>query len=161
MRQDTASHQHDDDHVLAQTINQYRKSKGLHAIKTNLYLMEVAALHVKDLEENNPAKDGCNLHSWSKDKRWSSCCYRPNNDNEPCMWNKPREISLNTYRATGYEIAAWSSHTMTADYALKLWIESEGHHAVMVNRGLWGAVRWKSIGVAMSEHHAVVWFGEQ
>ena len=148
-------------HILAEIINEYRQSKGLRAVKLSPYLMEVAELHVQDLEMNNPAKDDCNLHSWSKNRRWTSCCYRPNNDNEPCMWNKPREISLNKYRANGYEIAAWSSHTMTPEYALNLWIKSDGHHAVILNKGLWGAAHWKSMGVAMSEHHAVVWFGEQ
>lgn len=146
---------------MTETINEYRESKGLHPIKENPYLMEVAELHVQDLEVHDPRSKGCNLHSWSKDKRWTACCYRPNNNDEPCMWNKPKEISLNKYRVNGYEISAWSSHTMTPEYALHLWIQSEDHHAVILNKGLWGAAHWKSIGVAMSEHHAVVWFGEQ
>ena len=148
-------------HILADTINEYRQSKGLYTVNPSPYLMQVAELHVQDLEDHKPRSKGCNLHSWSKNKRWTSCCYRPNNDNEPCMWSKPREISFNKYRANGYEIAAWSSQIMTPEYALHLWIQSEDHHAVMINKGHWGAVRWKSMGVAMSDHYAVVWFGEQ
>ena len=145
---------------LAETINAYRASMGLHKINISPFLTEVAELHVQDLEENDPARNGCNLHSWSKSKRWSSCCYRPNNDKESCMWDKPREISQGRYSGNGYEIAAWSSHPMTPQYALELWKKSKGHHDIIINSGPWSAVRWRSMGVAISAHHAVVWFGE-
>ena len=145
---------------LAETINEYRASKGLPRVAVSPLLNEVAQLHVEDLENNSPDRGECNMHSWSKSKQWSSCCYTDNHSNVSCMWDKPREITNNRYSGNGYEIAAWSSNTITPSYALDLWKKSKGHHDVILNRGIWNRATWRSIGVAMSDHYAVVWFGE-
>ncbi len=147
--------------ALAETINAYRVEMGLPEIKVSRWLNEVAELHVRDLEENSPDRGRCNMHSWSKSRRWSSCCYRMEDPDEACMTSKPREITGWRYEGKAYEIAAWSSAEMAPEYALQLWKESPGHHDVIVNRGSWSAATWRSMGAAMSEHYAVVWFGEQ
>jgi len=44
--------------------------------------------------------------------------------------------------------------------ALKLWIESNGHNNVMLNKGIWRKISFKGIGVGLCGNYAVVWFGE-
>ena len=144
---------------LIEVINDYREELGLPAISTSKTLTEVAQLHVEDLQTNNPDKGVCNMHSWSDAGDWSSCCYKNSRPDTACMWNKPREISGFRYNSNGYEIAAWLSDSMHATAALALWKDSEGHHDIIRNRGDWSTVRWRSIGAAMSENYAVVWFG--
>ena len=81
------------------------------------------------------------------------------------MWDKPREIAR--YRGSGFEIAFWRSSSASSqlpvvspDAALNGWKTSPGHNAVILNQGIWHDNRWRAIGIGMSEHYAVVWFGE-
>ncbi len=144
---------------LIATINAYRVAHGLPAVNPSRTLNLVAKLHVEDLQANNPDKGVCNMHSWSKAGDWSACCYKDVNPKAVCMWDKPREISGFKYTSNGYEVSAWLSEKMNAGAALELWKKSHGHHEVIMNRGSWSSVRWRSIGAAMSENYAVVWFG--
>ncbi len=145
--------------TLAQVINSYRIKKGLYEIPISPALTKVAEAHVRDLDSNQPHGGKCNLHSWSKKGKWSACCYTSNHAKASCMWDKPRELT--NYKGDGYEISAWMSNGITAEQALEMWIHSQGHHHVMVNKGIWKKVKWNAMGAAIYNGYAVVWFGKE
>jgi len=149
---------------LYESIMKYRKQKGLPRIPLSISLTQVAQMHVMDLADNKPDIGDCNSHSWSGNGKWTACCYTRDHKEAACMWNKPKELTL--YPGRGYEIATGSNDCcsdfiMTAQYALEGWIESNGHHAVIINQGIWKDVKWKAIGVGLYKGFAVVWFGEE
>ena len=138
---------------------EYRVSKGLGLIPLSGSLTIVAQTHVKDLKNNNPTNNLCNMHSWSSNGSWSSCCYTSDHKQASCMWNKPKELT--SYKASGYEIAYGSSNArITAEDALNGWKNSSGHNAVIINQGIWTNKLWKAIGIGITDGYAVVWFGE-
>jgi hypothetical protein len=143
---------------LHELINQYRLSKGLTPIKLSRSLTYVAGLHAADLEKNIPS-GRCNMHSWSGDGSWTSCCYTPDHAKASCMWNKPRELT--SYPGNGYECSCMYSAGITPEIALKSWKGSSGHNAVIINQGIWSGHPWKSIGVGIRGQYAVIWFGEE
>lgn len=145
--------------ALIAAVNKYRVEHGLRKVSASTTLNKVAALHVRDLQENRPDAGNCNMHSWSEEGDWSACCYKDIDAEASCMWNKPREISGFRYDSNGYEVAAWLSDSMHVEAAIQLWQQSAGHNAVILNKGAWSTLRWKAIGAAMSENYAVVWFG--
>lgn len=145
---------------LADTINRYRQQKGLPAVPVSAALTRVARAHVADLEANHRQGGRCNMHSWSRRGAWTPCCYTPDHAQAACMWNKPDEISGGMYTSPGYEIVAHYTDPMTPPMALEIWRDSPAHHAMIVNAGRWADNRWQAMGAAVSEHYAVVWFGE-
>lgn len=142
--------------ALAKLINDYRASIKLPRIPISAALTKVAQAHVHDLNVNKPAKQGCNLHSWSAQGAWTACCYDSSKEAARCMWIKPKEIA--GYAGNGYEIAANASG-ITPDYALEMWQNSPAHHEVMINKRIW-TKPWRALGVAIDGDHAVAWFGE-
>jgi hypothetical protein len=74
------------------------------------------------------------------------------------MWDKPREIT--DYPGHGFEIAAFASPEMTAAGAVEQWKGSSAHHALILNQDQWSD-RWGALGAAVSEHYAVLWFGNE
>ena len=154
----------DEEMKMYELINDYRKSKGLSQIPLSRSLSFVAQEHCRDLSENYNWSKRCNLHSWSKEGEWSSCCYTPNHKQAACMWDKPRELS--DYDSEGYEIAfakIRSDNTippMDPKEAVDSWMKSKGHNAVMINKGGFKNIEWKAMGVGMHKGHATVWFGE-
>lgn len=148
---------------LAKIINEYRKSRHLPSIPLSSSLCKVARYHVNDLAAHFKEGNSCNLHSWSQDPRWSSCCYTPDHKQAACMWDKPRELT--NYNGDGYEIAyfsnfEYSSDVAFADDALKGWKSSKGHNEIIINTGKWKTADWKAMGVAINNDYTVVWFGE-
>lgn len=148
---------------LASLINEYRRSKNLPPIALSVSLTKVAQLHAEDLQENFKPNSRCNLHSWSDDKRWSSCCYTEDHKRAACMWDKPRELT--GYKGDGYEIAYFSNFDYADDDAfvedaLKGWKSSKGHNEIIINTGKWLTAEWKAMGVAVYGDYTVVWFGE-
>lgn len=148
---------------LAELINNYRQSKKLPAILVSKSLTKVAQMHAQDLAENFKAGKNCNLHSWSKDPRWSSCCYTPDHRKASCMWDKPRELT--EYKGDGYEIAYFSNFDYLTEEefvqdALKGWKDSRGHHEIIINQGKWKTADWKAMGIGIRGDYVVVWFGE-
>lgn len=144
---------------LYSQIMDYRKDKGLPTIPISTSLTKVAQAHVKDLHLNKPNQNACNLHSWSSNGDWSSCCYTSDHAKAECMWSKPREMT--NYTGNGYEIA-YAAYGMdaTASGALAGWIGSPGHHAVLINQGVWKSP-WNAIGIGIYKGFAVVWFGRE
>jgi len=148
------------DSPLAEAVNRYRVAAGLPRIARSAQLDRVAAAHVADLEAHYRKNARCNMHSWSADGAWSSCCYTDDHAKKECMWNKPREISRGAYDAIGYEIVAYYSDTITPARALEIWRGSPGHHAMILNRAQWADNTWLAMGTAMGPRYAVVWFAE-
>jgi hypothetical protein len=142
---------------LAKLINDYRASIELPRVAISPALSKVARIHVRDLNDNKPVSDKCNMHSWSAQGKWTSCCYDKSRAAARCMWVKPKEIA--GYAGHGYEIAANASGIAPAQ-ALSQWQNSPGHHEVMINKGIW-TKPWRALGVAIEGDYAVAWFGEQ
>jgi hypothetical protein len=143
--------------ALAKVINDYRASIELPRIAISPALTKVARAHVRDLNENKPVSDKCNMHSWSAGGKWTSCCYDKSREAARCMWAKPKEIA--GFAGYGYEIAANASGIAPAQ-ALSQWQKSPGHHEVMINKGIWKKP-WRAFGVAIEGDYAVAWFAEE
>lgn len=148
---------------LAAMINEYRKREGLPAIKLSKSLSRVAAIHCEDLYETYTHSGRCNLHSWSDNGKWSSCCYTDDHKKAACMWDKPRELS--DYEGDGFEIAYYTTRALDnpEEYAndiLVSWMGSPGHNAVIVNKGIWKSVEWNAMGIGIVDGYATVWFGK-
>lgn len=144
---------------LAGLINGFRVAQGLTAIPVSPLLIEVAQAHVQDLEQALPA-GRCNGHSWSSAGDWRACCYTADHAQAQCMWDKPREITRGAYAGPGFEIVFWAGGNATPEMAFERWKSSAGHLDVILNRGVWSRLHWQAMGVAVSAHHAAVWFGE-
>jgi hypothetical protein len=142
--------------ALAKQINDYRASLKLPRLPSSPALTKVAQAHVRDLHVHQPVTDSCNLHSWSKNGTWTSCCYDGSKAAARCMWNKPKEIAK--YPSNGYEIAARNPAGMTPESALSQWQHSDAHHVIVINRGIW-TQPWGAFGVAVLGDYAVAWFG--
>ncbi|MFM7234380.1 MAG: CAP domain-containing protein [Flavobacteriales bacterium] len=147
-----------EEQALFDLIMNYRKTKNLPSIPFSPSLTIVAQTHAKDLAENNPDQGRCNLHSWSGKGNWSQCCYTDDHAKAQCMWNKPSELT--SYSGNGYEISAWSSEDITAEEALSMWKSSPGHHACVINSGIWKQP-WQAMGVGIYQGYALVWFGNE
>jgi len=149
---------------LYELINQYRKRHHLPAIPLSTCLTYVAQRHARDLAENYKFDEFCNLHSWSENDNWSSCCYDSDHRNVKCMWSKPEELT--GFDGYGYEIAYWNNFSYNdmsriADDALSAWKKSKGHHTVIINRSTWKDLKWKAIGIGIYEGFVLVWFSDQ
>jgi hypothetical protein len=77
-----------------------------------------------------------------------------------CTLDKPRKISNNHYLGDGYEVVAQNDNLMNADQALQQWKVSEAHNTAILNQDKWINHHWQAMDIAISAHHAAVWFGE-
>lgn len=143
---------------LYNMMMQYRKERGLPLIPLSKSLTKVSQIHVKDLMENYDHDNTCNMHSWSSKGNWTNCCYTRDHAKASCMWSKPSELT--NYQGYGYEIAHWSSDEATALSALEGWKSSSGHHALIINEGMWNRT-WGAVGVGINGNYAVIWFGHE
>ncbi|MFO7953330.1 CAP domain-containing protein [Thioalkalivibrio sp.] len=149
-------------HPLAEEINDYREARGLPAIPWSPALAKVAEVHLADIEAHDPTARECSLHSWSDKGPWTSCCYRADDPaSAQCMRDKPRELIDDAYPHSGFEIVAWRSEAMSEATALAIWRRSPAHDAVLANEGVWASRDWQALGAALSDEHAVVWFGQE
>ena len=149
---------------LFRLINEYRSQKGLPEVKLSVSLCYVARTHAQDQTENFKNGGRCNMHSWSDNGKWSSCCYTPDHKKSQCMWDKPRELT--NYEGDGFEISYWSTYQFETPEAqakdiLNGWKKSPGHNDVIMNKGIWKAETWNAIGIGVYGEYANVWFGEK
>lgn len=153
--------------TLARLINDYRRKNKLPPVPLSVSLVEVAKSHVYDLRANKPARrtdpsgNPCSLHSWSGDGPWNSVCYTAAPNCAEAMWEKPRELTKDTYPGHGFENAYWTSRALTPELALDAWKRSPSHNALLVQSAPWTEKPWKAMGVALFDHYAVVWFGDE
>jgi uncharacterized protein YkwD len=149
---------------LYKLVNDYRAEYDLPAIPLSPSLCYVAGAHVWDLNENQPDRGRCNMHSWSDKGPWTKCCYTEDHKRAECIWSKPSELT--GYDGFGYEVAYYSSwpadeHINMPRAALEGWKSSPGHNQMILNRNGWKRVKWKAMGVGIYGNYAVVWFGEK
>jgi len=149
---------------LYKLINEYRRQKGLPAVRLSVSLSYVARAHAKDQTENYKQSKRCNMHSWSSKGEWTACCYTADHKQSECMWNKPRELT--NYQGDGYEISFWSTYNYDSPEAfakdiLEGWKKSQGHNDVIVNKSIWKGVSWKAMGVGVYGEYTNVWFGKE
>ena len=147
------------DNSLYGLINHYRQEQGLSIVPYSVSLSIVAETHLDDLIQHYTINDECNLHSWSENGNWTACCYTSDHAQAECMWNKPGELT--NYKGAGYEIVAYKSSGITAEGALELWKDSEGHNNVISNLGTWSGVEWQAMGTAIRGDYAIAWFGQE
>lgn len=133
---------------LYQLLNQYRAGYGLPPIPLSKSLTLVANRHVRDVEENNFPPGS---HSWS------NCPFTLDSSTYPCMWTAPQRLGT-AYPGSGYEIANGYGDAITAEQALKLWMKSPPHNAVILNQGNWQK-HWNAVGVGIYRGRVGVWFG--
>ena len=146
--------------ALLQAVNEYRQRRGLPPVPLSPALTHVAATLAADLEANLRDGGECNVHSWSTSRQRSDCCYTNDHVRSSCRWERPKQFRGESYGMPGYEIAAWYSKATTSAQAIKEWRDSEAHAAMLLNQEQWADAKWRAVGVALSGHYAVVWFGE-
>lgn len=144
---------------IYEQLNAYRKQYKLPKIPLSASMTIVAQAHAKDLQDNQPVKGNCNLHSWSDKGKWTDCCYTNDHARAACMWDKPRELS--TYKGDGFEISYWQSDGANANSAISGWKKSTPHNNMMINRDIWKKLSWNACGVGLYGNYAVVWFGRE
>ena len=150
---------------LANLVNEYRKSKGLKPLKISKSLTFVARTHNNDqnlyYNENWKDKRGlpANLHSWSNKGKWTPVMYTSDHKYAEGMWNKPSELT--DFKVDGFEISAegYFEADESAEFALKMWKESEGHNAVLTGKGNWNSL--SVMGVSINGDHADIWFADE
>jgi hypothetical protein len=143
---------------LVDAINAHRRPQGLPEIPLSPRLTAVAYWHAKDLAEKRPHQPHGSLHSWSQDPRWRGGVYRADDKTTwPIMWEKPKEIA--GYDGLGFEICAADARDW--EHAFELWKQSEAHHGVILNRGVWADPqwRWQALGAVFYKGYACAWFG--
>lgn len=148
-----------EEYKIYELLNAYRKQYKLPKIPLSASMTIVAQAHARDLQENQPVKGNCNLHSWSDQGKWTACCYTNDHAKAECMWNKPRELS--EYKGDGYEISYWQSDGATASSSIAGWKKSVPHNNMMINRDIWKKLSWNACGVGLYGNYAVVWFGKE
>jgi len=149
---------------LYRLITEYRTEKGLPEINLSISLSFVARTHAIDQTGNFREGSRCNMHSWSGEGEWSSCCYTADHKKAKCMWDKPRELT--NYSGDGFEISFYSTYPYSSPAAfakdiLDGWKKSPGHNDMILNKGMWKKVSWQSIGVGIYGEYANVWFGRE
>ena len=154
----------EDEYRLYELINEYRGEKDLPSISLSSALCYVAGAHAWDLHTNRPDQGKCNMHSWSEEGPWSSCCYTEDHEEADCLWTKPAELT--DYDGIGYEVAYFNSKTVDqhndiALAALEGWKESPGHNHMIINKYGWKRMHWRAMGVGIYGNYVVVWFGEE
>ncbi|MBA2662893.1 MAG: hypothetical protein H0U74_11395 [Bradymonadaceae bacterium] len=143
--------------ALYDALMQHRADHGLEPIALSYSLTVVARTHVEDLNAHAPSvvNADCNMHSWSDQGSWSSCCYTADHAQSACMWNKPAELT--NYPGYGYEISGGGYRSVTELVAG--WEGSPGHNDVILNRNKWQDRQWRAVGVGFRDRFAHVWFG--
>ncbi|MBX3258758.1 MAG: hypothetical protein KF782_03505 [Labilithrix sp.] len=149
---------------LANAINSYRAQHGLAPIPISKSLTHVAETHVRDLQSSPKVAATCNGHSWSANGPWTPCCYTADHAQAKCMWDKPSELTQ--LKATGFEITIGqpgetSGVVLDAPKALAAWQGSPLHNDVILNRGTWQSMTWRSLGAGIVDSHACAWFSDQ
>ena len=143
-------------------INDYRVKNGKSALVYSDSLSLVAKTHAADLYEHFDYNDkSCNLHSWSKNPKWTGGCIQDSSpkDTWEIMWSKPLEVA--GIKKPGFEISSMYEPKDTEsdpEEVVNGWIQSKGHRNCMLEIG-WNR-KFKQMGVGVYKGVATVWFTE-
>lgn len=147
-----------DETILFNMINDFRRQNKLPSIPLSLDLCKVAQVHIADLIKWKPQEKGCSLHSWSGSGKWTSCCNTKEVFGIQCMKSKPREIT--SYPGDGYELIYWGEDKATPAEAAALWKEVGASSDMILSKGKWSGYQWKAIGAGIKSGYAVLWLGD-
>lgn len=143
---------------LAYDLNHFRVLNQLPALPISNRLVLVADLHAKNLQSYFDTSSNCSLHSWYGSGNWKNCCHKKAAPNQACMSAKPREIA--EYPGKGYELVYYTPGVATNQDAFAAWQELPAASDMILCKGKWRNFRWEMIGVAVSGHYAIAWFGD-
>lgn len=151
---------------LVWLINNDREFRGLPPLQVSRALSKVARAHAVDLQINRPDLSAyalgmdCNMHSWSSRGNWRPGCYTSDHRNDDLMKNKPREITDYAYDEKGYEAVYWVSEPPVVPFiALLFFLKSSEHRDLLFESGKWSGIKFRAIGVGISNNFATVWLG--
>lgn len=144
---------------LAKLINDFRKENKKNNLPLSKALTIVAKAHVADLQNNKPDTSVCLTGSWSDKGNWTPCCYNRYIVKEDCMWDKPKELTKYPYR--GYELSYFEEGIIQVDSLFSVWMTSEETKDMLLTHGNFSSKKWETIGLAVGENYACVWFGQR
>lgn len=145
---------------LIRAVNNYRLTHGLQAINISRSMMSTGCAHLRDIA-SKPAllkEPSCGIHSWS------SCCYPADHSNPTCMHRKALQVTTalnwNPYNVASYELAyEWTGGEFNAIRAMDMFVGNPAHKEFLLQENSWTSFKWRSIGAAVGEHAAFIWFG--
>jgi hypothetical protein len=65
------------------------------------------------------------------------------------MWSKPKEIAGSSMN--GYEISVGGGGKLSAESALKSWLNSSAHRDVIENKNTWANREWAGFGCSIKD----------
>ncbi len=145
--------------ALFNLINTYRADHGLQPIPLSKSLCYVAKLHVRDLSENHPDTNSCNLNSWSDKGSWTPCCHSKLTPNPDCILNKPKELTK--YKGQGHEVCYWETEALVPDTIMAFWASVPPASDLLLNKNKWAKKTWKAMGIGIFGNYACAWVGEE
>jgi hypothetical protein len=144
--------------LLYKSVNEYRNKLALDAIPLSKSLSYVAKLHARDLSENYPFGEDCNMYSWSDKGEWEPFCYPADQNRNNDIKDKAKEIS--SYSGKAYEITYWDNTDDTYDKIISFWNSIPYTSAIISNTDKFADIEWKSIGVGIQDGYVLLWFGK-
>lgn len=138
--------------ALLDAVNSYRASQGLAPVKISASLSKLGNRRMLDLQLNVKTIS----HSWS------NCRYEVSDEKTwPCLTDSPRRLRSG-YTGQGYEtLFRAMGRRATAAAALEAWKKSSLHNSIILNRGMFAAMPWEEMGVAIEGEFAALWFGHR
>ncbi len=137
---------------LLDAVNAYRISQGLEPVRSSGSLSKLANRRILDLQLNVKTIS----HSWS------NCRYDISDESTwPCLTDSPTRLKSG-YTGQGYETLFRSiGKNANTAAALEAWKKSSLHSSIILNRGMFSALKWEEMGVAVDGEFAALWFGHR
>lgn len=145
------------EYKLYQLINNYRDKLVLDAIPLSKSLCYVAKIHAKDLSENYPVGEDCNMYSWSDKGDWKPFCYPADQTRKNDIKDKAKEISA--YSGKAWELTYWDNVEVNLEEVISFWNSIPYTSALLSNSDKFVDLSWKSIGVAIYDGYILVFLG--
>ena len=147
------------EYQLYELINKYRAKLMLEPIVLSNSLCYVAKTHARDLSQNHPIGDDCNMHSWSANGDWKPFCFPSDQNRKNDVKDKARELT--SYPGKAWEITYWDNQELNLDNVVEFWTSIEYTAAILSNTEKWKDKVWKSIGVGIQDGYVLLWLGEK
>ncbi|NPD44822.1 MULTISPECIES: SPOR domain-containing protein [unclassified Lentimicrobium] len=147
------------EYQLYELINQYRAKLMLEPITLSNSLCFVAKTHAKDLSQNYPIGEDCNMHSWSANSDWKSFCFPADQNRKNDIKDKAKELT--SYPGKAWEITYWDNQELNLDNVVEFWTSIEYTAAMLSNTEKWKDKVWRSIGLGIYDGYVLLWLGEK
>lgn len=135
---------------LFNAVNAYREANGQTPVRLSESLSRLGNRRALDLIQNMKML----THSWS------NCRYDFNDESTwPCLSGSPSRLNIG-YSGKGNEtIYRTSKNEVDPAAALDAWKKSDLHSSIILNKGMFAAMPWEEVGVAIDGPYATLWFG--